>query len=87
MGVDDEVGTQGSVVFQVYADATKVYDSGAMTGATATQGVDVSVAGANELLGSSSTTAGMAMAGTTPTGATPTSIAEALRRRRRRCRI
>ena len=49
VGVDDEVGTQGSVVFQVYADATKVYDSGAMTGATATQGVDVSVAGANEL--------------------------------------
>ena len=28
VGVDDEVGTYGSVVFQVYADATKVYDSG-----------------------------------------------------------
>ena len=49
LGVDDEVGTQGSVVFQVYADATKVYDSGVMTGASATQSVDVSVAGASQL--------------------------------------
>ena len=32
VGVDDEVATNGSVVFQVYADATKVYDSGLMTG-------------------------------------------------------
>jgi DNA-binding beta-propeller fold protein YncE len=49
VGVDDEVGSNGSVVFQVWADATKVYDSGAMTGASATKTIDVSVAGANEL--------------------------------------
>ena len=46
VGIDDEVGTIGSVTFEVYADATKVYDSGAMTGATATKLVDVSIAGA-----------------------------------------
>ena len=38
----------GSVVFQVFADATKVYDSALMTGATATKTVDVSVAGATD---------------------------------------
>ena len=49
VGVDDEVSTNGSVVFQVYADATKVYDSGLMTGSTATKLIDVSIAGADEL--------------------------------------
>ena len=49
VGLDDEVGDNGTVIFQVYADATKVYDSGLMTGATATKPVDVSVAGAAEL--------------------------------------
>ncbi len=37
IGMDDEVGTNGSVVFQVWTDGTLVYDSGAMTGSTATQ--------------------------------------------------
>ena len=33
-GVDDEVGTNGSVVFQVFADGDQArYDSGMMTGA------------------------------------------------------
>lgn len=49
VGLDDEVGANGSVVFQVYADATKVFDSGAMTGASATQQVNVSVLGASQL--------------------------------------
>ena len=49
VGVDDEAGVNASVVFQVFADATKVYDSGLMTGATATKEVDVSIAGASEL--------------------------------------
>ena len=49
VGLDDEVGTSGSVVFQVYADANKVFDSGVMTGATATKAVDVSIAGASQL--------------------------------------
>jgi NPCBM/NEW2 domain-containing protein/Big-like domain-containing protein len=49
VGVDDEAGLVGSVGFQVYADATKVFDSGVMTGASVTQPVDVSVAGASQL--------------------------------------
>ena len=49
VGIDDEVGSIGSVVFEVYADRTKVYDSGSMTGASATKTIDVSIAGASEL--------------------------------------
>ena len=46
VGVDDEVGVNGSVTFQVWADGTKLWDSGVMTGASATRtvgpgGVDV----------------------------------------------
>jgi len=49
VGVDDEVGSNGSVVFQVYADTTKIFDSGLMTGASATQAVDVALSGAAQL--------------------------------------
>jgi len=49
VGVDDEVGSRGSVVFRVFADASKVYDSGVMTGASATQHVDVSITGTAQL--------------------------------------
>ena len=50
VGVDDEMsGSDGSIEFEVYAGATKVFDSGVMTAASATQLVDVSIAGASEL--------------------------------------
>jgi glucose/arabinose dehydrogenase len=49
VGVDDEVGSNGSVVFQVWTDGTKLFDSGTMTGATATAPVNVTVTGKNEL--------------------------------------
>ncbi len=49
LGIDDEVGDNGSVVFQVYADGTKVYDSGNITGASLRASVNVSVANAAEL--------------------------------------
>jgi hypothetical protein len=49
VGVDDEVDSNGSVVFRVYADALEVYDSGVMNGASATQPVDVPIAGATRL--------------------------------------
>jgi hypothetical protein len=49
VGVDDEVGPNGSVVFEVFAGTTKVYHSGVMTGTTATDTVDVSITGAAEL--------------------------------------
>ncbi|MGH7179001.1 MAG: NPCBM/NEW2 domain-containing protein, partial [Tepidisphaeraceae bacterium] len=49
IGVDDEVGSAGSVVFQVWCDGIKLYDSGTMTGSTATKNVSVNVTGKNEL--------------------------------------
>lgn len=49
VGVDDEVGAKGSVIFQVWADGTKLYDSGTMTGATATKSAAVNVTGRAEL--------------------------------------
>lgn len=49
MGVDDEVGSDGSVVFQIYVDGTKQYDSGTMTGSTATKTTTVSLANAQTL--------------------------------------
>jgi alpha-galactosidase len=36
-------------VFQVFADGTKLYDSGLMTGSTATKDINVSISGKNEL--------------------------------------
>ena len=35
VGVDDEVGNRGSVVFQAYADGVKLYDSGVLRGSDA----------------------------------------------------
>jgi chitodextrinase len=49
IGIDDETGGYGSVIFQVWGDATKLYDSGIMGAASATQHVNVSVAGVNTL--------------------------------------
>ena len=37
MGVDDEVGIRGSVVFQIYLDGALSFSSGIMTGASATK--------------------------------------------------
>lgn len=45
IGVDDEVGSRGSVVFQVWGDGEKLYDSGVMTGASATKSVSVDLRG------------------------------------------
>ena len=50
VGVDDEVAsTKGSVVFQVFADGTKVADSGTLTGASAAKQISGSIAGADQL--------------------------------------
>ncbi len=49
IGVDDEVGANGSVFFQVFADGVRIYDSGLMTGNTATKTVDVDVTGKQNL--------------------------------------
>jgi len=49
VGVDDEVGTLGSVLFQVWGDGQKLYEGGVMTGETATENVNVSLAGVRSL--------------------------------------
>ena len=49
IGVDDEVGDLGSVIFQVWGDGGKLYESGVMTGTTATTNMNVSIAGRRSL--------------------------------------
>jgi alpha-galactosidase len=46
VGIDDEVGSKGSVVFQVWADGAKVADSGLVTGADAAKHLNADVSGA-----------------------------------------
>ncbi|THF71525.1 glycosyl hydrolase [Deinococcus sp. Arct2-2] len=50
VGVDDEVGNQGSVVFQVWdGTATKLYDSGTLRGSDVPKAVSVNVGGVQNL--------------------------------------
>lgn len=50
VGIDDEATTSaGSVVFEVWADGVKLYDSGLMTPASPTKSISLSVAGRQEL--------------------------------------
>jgi NPCBM/NEW2 domain/Right handed beta helix region len=49
VGVDDEVATNGSVIFQVSVDGVQRYQSAVITGAAANQAISVDVTGANEL--------------------------------------
>lgn len=50
IGVDDEVGAgKGSIVFQVYADGMKLYDSGIRHGGDAHLSIDLDVTGVNRL--------------------------------------
>jgi hypothetical protein len=49
VGIDDEETSDGSVVFQVFADGVKVFDSGVMRPSSATQSINVSVAGVQQL--------------------------------------
>jgi hypothetical protein len=49
VGLDDEVGDSGSVVFQVFLDGVQAYDSGILRGTDARAIVSVPVAGKNEL--------------------------------------
>lgn len=49
VGVDDAVGDQGSVVFQVFLDGVKAFDSGLMRGSSQRKPIHVSLAGKNEL--------------------------------------
>lgn len=49
VGVDDEVGDAGSVIFQVFADDKKIFDSGLKRGTDARAAVAVSVGSAKQL--------------------------------------
>ncbi|MFB9994467.1 NPCBM/NEW2 domain-containing protein [Deinococcus oregonensis] len=49
IGLDDEVGNKGSAVFQIWGDTGKLFDSGVMTGASATRQVNVNLRGQTTL--------------------------------------
>ncbi|HEU5396648.1 MAG TPA: NPCBM/NEW2 domain-containing protein, partial [Verrucomicrobiae bacterium] len=49
VGVDDEVGANGSVIFQVIADGRKIYDSGILTGGGPSKTVDLDLTGVRRL--------------------------------------
>ena len=49
VGLDDETGANGSIDFQIFADGTKLADSGLMTSTTATQTLTVDVTGRTTL--------------------------------------
>jgi len=49
IGVDDQLGAIGSVVFQVFADGTEIYNSGVMVGGAAHQSINLDVTGVNRL--------------------------------------
>jgi parallel beta-helix repeat protein len=49
VGMDDEVGGNGDVAFQVWADGVRLWDSGLMTGNSATQTFNVPISGRSEL--------------------------------------
>ncbi|HEX6705970.1 MAG TPA: PQQ-dependent sugar dehydrogenase [Albitalea sp.] len=49
VGVDDEVGSNGSVVFQLFLDGVKAFDSGIARGADLRKPVSVSVAGKQQM--------------------------------------
>jgi|GEM_PF-5373479 len=49
VGVDDEVGEYGSVIFFVYLDGVKQFDSGIVRGSDAAKAVDLDISSVNEL--------------------------------------
>lgn len=49
VGIDDEVAEKGSVTFEVWGDAKKLYDSGLMRGKQAAKKVDVDLTGVKKL--------------------------------------
>jgi hypothetical protein len=49
VGIDDETGAASGVVFQVYADNVKVFDSGSMSQTTATKSINLNITGVQQL--------------------------------------
>ena len=85
IGVDDEVGSSGSVVFSVIGDGSTLFMSPTMTGTSATAPIQVPITGVQECA-SRSASGATAPTSTTPTGPTRRSAAQdrAISRRLRR---
>jgi hypothetical protein len=49
VGIDDAVGSQGSAVFQVFLDGTKVFDSGVMRGGDLRKNINLDIKGKKDL--------------------------------------
>jgi hypothetical protein len=49
IGVDDSVGDDGSVTFEVYADGRKIFESGVVRGSDAARSLSLNVSGVSEL--------------------------------------
>lgn len=49
IGIDDEAGNNGSVIFNVSLDGKQIYTSGLMTGLSANKSIDLSVLGGKQL--------------------------------------
>lgn len=49
IGVDDDVGSAGSIVFRVHVDGVQLHDSGTMTGSTPSRFISIPVTGAATL--------------------------------------
>jgi hypothetical protein len=49
IGLDDEIAPNGSVVFQVFKDGVKAFDSGRLTAGSPRQTINVNITGANNL--------------------------------------
>jgi alpha-galactosidase len=49
VGIDDETGTNGQAVFQIYRDSVKVVDSGLVTGSQGARRITANVSGGNTL--------------------------------------
>jgi hypothetical protein len=49
IGIDDAVGDGGTVIFKVYLDGTKVYDSGTRKGSSSTKSLNIDVTGKSTL--------------------------------------
>jgi hypothetical protein len=74
IGIDDEIGSNGNVIFRVLSDSTTLFTSSALTGANAAAPVTVSVSGRSQL---------RLVVDTNGIDPTPTAITRVGRRRRR----
>lgn len=49
LGIDDEIASGGSAIFQVFADGVLRYQSGVMTASSVTQSIDIDMTGVQEM--------------------------------------